>query len=114
MTLFLGVALAAAMLAPQTTDPTPLPQTPANAVADVVVQGVGPEGPRPDQARRDDPNEVVCENRAVTGSRFTQRRCRTRAQAGIAAAEARNFLAESTRGGPTTDAALSGPNSGPQ
>lgn len=63
-------------------------------------------------ARNRDPNEVICENRATTGSRFTNRRCRTRAQAQAASTEARRWLGEALRGGPTPEdlATTTGPS----
>ena len=48
----------------------------------------------------DSPQEVICQTRPVTGSRFTQRRCRTRAEARTERAEAEQFMEQSRRGIP--------------
>lgn len=81
----------------------------ATTVAPVTVQG--PRMETGANSRASDPQqEVICRTAPVTGSRFNQRRCRTRMQANIAAAEARGTLAAMQGSGPSTDAAL---NSGP-
>lgn len=68
------------------------------------------EGPRLEtgaNTRASDPQEeVICRTQPVTGSRFNQRRCRTRTQARIQAAEAQSFLSTMSSG-PSTDGALS-------
>ncbi|WP_298163647.1 hypothetical protein [Brevundimonas sp.] len=80
---------------------------PATDVAPVTVQGARLESGA--NSRASDPQqEVICRTAPVTGSRFNQRRCRTRQQANIAAAEARNALSAMQGSGPTTDAALGG------
>lgn len=99
--MWTGLVIAIAL----TAQTAPAGQTATTVTPDVTVQGS-----RQGATTRRDPNEVICENRATTGSRFTNRRCRTRAQAQAATAEARNFMAEALRSGPSTDAAL---NSGP-
>lgn len=55
-------------------------------------------------ARADRSQQVVCRNQAVTGSRFTHRRCRTREQEQIAQREAQRFVGDSTRSGPSVEA----------
>ena len=94
---------------------TQAPQAaPATDVAPVSVEGARLESGA--NTRASDPQqEVICRNQPVTGSRFNQRRCRTRTQANIAAAEARSALTAMQGSGPSTDAALSsGPATGPQ
>lgn len=85
------------------------PATPQQAtdVAPVTVQGARLESGA--NTRASDPQqEVICRNQPVTGSRFNHRRCRTRQQANIAAAEARSATAAMQGSGPSTDAALGG------
>ncbi|WGM30020.1 hypothetical protein [Brevundimonas sp. NIBR11] len=53
--------------------------------------------------RADPSREVICRNQAVTGSRFTHRRCRTREQEAIAQREAQRFVSDSTRSGPSVE-----------
>lgn len=53
--------------------------------------------------RADRSQQVVCRNQAVTGSRFTHRRCRTREQDQIAQREAQRFMSDSTRSGPSVE-----------
>lgn len=48
-------------------------------------------------------NEVVCRDRAVTGSRFTHRRCQTRAQARTAEEEAQRFMRGTNRSSPSVE-----------
>jgi hypothetical protein len=115
MFFFPGAVAALAVLATQVADPT------GQAVVNspTVLSGVDVEGraedTREDVRERQRPDEVICETRPVTGSRFNQRRCRTREQAAAARIEARRWMAEAVRSGPTTDAAASsGPPTGPQ
>lgn len=61
-----------------------------------------PAAPAP-TARADRSQEVVCRNRAVTGSRFTHRRCQTREQARVAQQEAQQFVGSATRSGPSVE-----------
>ena len=66
------------------------------------VQGQGaPAAPATNS--RDRSQEVVCRNYAVTGSRFTHRRCRTREQAQIAAEEAQRFMRDGRRSSPSVE-----------
>lgn len=72
-----------------------------------------PSGTTP---RADRSQEVVCRNQAVTGSRFTHRRCRTRQQDQVAQREAQRFIGDSTRSGPSLEelvAIQNGPSSNP-
>ena len=101
--------IVATLLAGQTATPQQAPpqQAPTTSVAPVTVEGTRLESGA--NTRASDPrNEVICRTQAVTGSRFNQRRCRTRAMAAIAAAEARSALSAMQGSGPTTDAALGG------
>ena len=66
------------------------------------VQGQGNPAP-PAANGRDRGQEVVCRNYAVTGSRFTHRRCRTREQAQIAAEEAQRFMRDGRRSSPSVE-----------
>lgn len=106
--------LAAALLVVQDPVITQTHDTQATTVPPVNVRGPRMESGA--NTRASDPSqEVICRDQPVTGSRFNQRRCRTRAQAQASAAAAQNTLAEITRGGPSTDAALTGgPSTGPQ
>ena len=112
-----GLIAALMLIGPQTTDPTaqaninpPLASSTSSASDDDTGDEV-----REDIARRRSPDEVVCETRPVTGSRFNQRRCRTRQQAAVAQIEAQRLLGDLTRGSGSTDAALTaGPATGPQ
>ena len=101
--LWTGLMMAALAVG-QTATPQ---QAPSTDVAPVTVQGARLDSGA--NTRASDPrNEVICETRPVTGSRFNQRRCRTRAMANIAAAEARGTLSAMQGSGPSTDAALGG------
>lgn len=101
--IWTGLVIAIAL----TTQTAPAEQTATTVTPDVTVQGA-----RQGATTRRDPNAVICENRATTGSRFTNRRCRTRAQAQAASTEARRWLGEALRGGPTPEdlATTSGPS----
>lgn len=117
MQSILGLMSALMLIGSQTTDPTARANLnpPPTPLSEVTVEGTQGQGEREDIARRRNPNEVVCETRPVTGSRFNQRRCRTRQQAAVAETEARRLLGDLTRGSGSTDAALSsGPATGPQ
>ncbi|WP_029418244.1 hypothetical protein [Brevundimonas bacteroides] len=74
-----GVLAALFLLGPQVTDPTArtILNPPTTTLSEVAVEGEAEEV-REDIALRRNPDEVICETRAVTGSRFNQRRCRTR------------------------------------
>ena len=78
----------------------------ATPVAPVTVEGARLDSGANPRAGQN-PNEVVCQNRPVTGSRFNRRNCMTRAQSEMRSAEARRWVGEAVRGGPTTEAALS-------
>lgn len=110
-----GLIAALLLTGPQTTDPTAQANiNPPSASSTSTLDSDG-DDVREDIARRRNPDEVVCETRPVTGSRFNQRRCRTRQQASVAEGEARRLLGDLTRGSGSTDAALSsGPATGPQ
>ena len=102
--LWTGMIVAALMVAQAA--PSQQHDGPATPVAPISV--VGPRMETGANTRASDPSqEVICRNAPVTGSRFNQRRCRTRQQAAIAAAEARSTTAALQGSGPTTDAALS-------
>ncbi|WGM30021.1 hypothetical protein [Brevundimonas sp. NIBR11] len=98
--------IVAALVVGQTTPATP--QTaPTSDVAPVTVEGARLESGA--NTRASDPQqEVICRDQPVTGSRFNRRRCRTRQQANIQAAEARSAVAAMQGSGPSTDAALGG------
>ena len=53
--------------------------------------------------RAEPSQQVVCRNQAVTGSRFTHRRCRTREQDQVAQREAQRFMSDTTRSGPSVE-----------
>jgi hypothetical protein len=78
----------------------------ATPIAPVTVEGARLDNGANTRSSQN-PNEVICQTRPVTGSRFNRRNCMTRAQAEIRSAEARRWVGEAVRGGPTTEAALS-------
>ena len=100
--LWTGLIVAALMVVQ---DPVPMrgQETP---VAPVTVEGVRLDNGANVRAGQDR-NEVICRDAPVTGSRFNRRRCMTRGQAQERSAEARTWVGEALRGGPSTDAALS-------
>lgn len=103
--LWTGLIMAALVVAQDPAAP-PSQAAPATDVAPVTVQGARLETGA--NTRASDPQqEVICRNQPVTGSRFNHRRCRTRQQANIAAAEARSAVAAMQGSGPSTDAVLS-------
>ncbi|WP_309628816.1 hypothetical protein [Brevundimonas sp.] len=95
--LWTGLIMAALLVAQDTTT-TPSQDAPATDVAPVTVQG--PRLETGANTRASDPQqEVICRTAPVTGSRFNQRRCRTRLQAQIAATEAQSALTAMTGSG---------------
>jgi len=92
-------------------DPGPPQVTAAPTGEEAAAAAASPEAaPR---SRRERRANMVCENRAPTGSVMTRRMCRTQRRADDAADSARVYMQDATRGGVHEEMSLGGPGPTP-
>jgi len=92
-------------------DPGPPQVTAAPTGQEAAATAASSEAPRP--SRRERRADLVCENRAPTGSVMSRRMCRTQQRSDAAADSARVYMQDATRGGAHEEMPLGGPGPTP-